>query len=82
MIRQKSISVKLDNDVYELLQEEVGMHIMKANRIINEAVRLYCELADKRRYWSSVYSFRGEEFEEELLRFACSRIRHVGEKFS
>lgn len=79
MIKQKAISVKLDNDVYELLQEEVGMHIMKGNRIINEAVRLYCELADKKRYWCNVYCFRGEEFEKELLRFACSKIRYVGE---
>ena len=79
MIRQKAISVKLDEDVYRQLRDEASLGFMKANRIVNEAVRLYCELAEKKRYWSDVYSFRGQEFDKELLRFASRRIRYVGE---
>lgn len=80
MIRQKAISVKLDEDVYRQLRYEASMGSMKANRIVNEAVRLFCELVDKRRNWSIMYQFRGDEFNEELLRYANNRLRHIVEK--
>lgn len=82
MIKQKAISVKLDEDVYRQLRDEASLGCMKANRIVNEAVRLFCELADKRRNWSIMYQFRGDEFNEELLRYANHRLRHIGEKSS
>ena len=79
MIKQKAISVKLDEDVYRQLRDEAMLGTMKANRIVNEAVRLFCELAQKRRNWSIMYQFRGDDFNEELLRYANHRLRHIGE---
>lgn len=46
MVNQKAISVKLDLDVFDILEEEVSVGNMKRNAIINDAVRLYADFAD------------------------------------
>lgn len=78
MVNQKQICVKMDHEVFMKLEQEASLGLMTRNRLINEAVSLYCELADKKRQWSCFYDFRGNEFLEELTRFAQSRIRNVG----
>lgn len=49
MINQKAISAKLNFDVLKMIDEEVRLGYKSRNRIINDAIRLYCEHEDLRR---------------------------------
>lgn len=49
MARQKQICVKLDKAIFRELEGEAFVKGMSRNRIINEAVRMYCQLSDARR---------------------------------
>ena len=47
--RQKPVLVKIDNDTFYELEQEVSLGYMKRNRIINEAIRMYIDAKDTRR---------------------------------
>lgn len=49
MVRQKQICVKLDKAIFRALEDEAYVKGISRNRIINDAVRMYCELSDARR---------------------------------
>lgn len=49
MANQKMISVKLDLDVLQKADDEVGLGYYKRNRLINEGVTLFCDLLDTSR---------------------------------
>lgn len=49
MINQKAISAKLNYDVLEMIDEEVRVSLHSRNRIINDAIRIYCANVDLRR---------------------------------
>lgn len=49
MITQKAISAKLDLDALEMIDEEANVGRKSRNRIINDAIRLYCNNQDLRR---------------------------------
>ena len=54
MVTQKPISVRLDNDVVYLLEQETFVSAYTKNRLINRAIRLYCAMVDTdRRYHMS-----------------------------
>ena len=42
MINQKAISAKLNYDVLEMIDKEARVSWKSRNRIINDAIRLYC----------------------------------------
>lgn len=54
MVNQKPISVKMEYDILEALDEECRTGWMKRNRHINEAVRFYLDYKDTRR-WMRIY---------------------------
>lgn len=69
MVNQKAISVKLDLDVFDILEEEVSVGNMKRNTIINDAVRLYVDFADalrKIRYRHTMPSIYSPEVKDLL----------------
>lgn len=49
MINQKAISAKLNYDVLEMIEKESHVSFKSRNRIINDAIRLYCENQDLQR---------------------------------
>ena len=49
MINQKAISAKLNFDVLEMIDEEARVSWKSRNRIINDAIRLYCDNQDLQR---------------------------------
>lgn len=49
MINQKALSLKLNVDILEELDQEVNMTCKSRNRIINDAVRLYLDRLDTQR---------------------------------
>lgn len=49
MINQKAISAKLNYDVLEMIDNEARVSWKSRNRIINDAIRLYCDNQDLRR---------------------------------
>lgn len=49
MINQKALSLKLNVDILEELDQEVNMTWKSRNRIINEAVRMYLCAQETRR---------------------------------
>lgn len=49
MITQKPISMKIDAALLEELDLECYVSGQPRNRVINAAVRLYCDMTDKRR---------------------------------
>lgn len=56
MVKQKPISVKMEYDILEALDEECRTGWMKRNRHINEAVRFYLDLKDTQRRVKCRYS--------------------------
>ena len=49
MIHQKAISAKLDFDVLKMIDDESIVSWKSRNRIINDAIRSYCDNQDLRR---------------------------------
>lgn len=49
MINQKAISAKLNYDVLKMIDDEARVTWKSRNRIINDAIRLYCDHEDLRR---------------------------------
>lgn len=49
MVTQKPISLKIDLDLLQELDEEVALGWRKRNSHINEAIRFYLELKDTQR---------------------------------
>lgn len=49
MINQKAISVKLNFDVLKMIDDESRVTWRSRNRIINDAIRLYCDNQDLQR---------------------------------
>lgn len=49
MINQKAISAKLDYDALEMIDKEARVSCKSRNRIINDAICLYCASQDLRR---------------------------------
>lgn len=49
MVTQKPISLKIDTELLQELDEEVRLGWRKRNCIINQAIRLYLSLQDCRR---------------------------------
>lgn len=49
MINQKAISAKLNYDVLKMIDEEARVSWKSRNRIINDAIRLYCDNQDLQR---------------------------------
>lgn len=49
MINQKAISAKLDFDVLKMIDHESKVSLKQRNRIINDAIRLYCNNQDLQR---------------------------------
>lgn len=49
MINQKAISVKLNFDVLKIIDDESKVSWKSRNRIINDAIRLYCDNKDLQR---------------------------------
>ena len=43
MINQKAISVKIDLHIYQELEDEAKIDWKSRNRIINDAIRMYCD---------------------------------------
>ena len=49
MINQKAISAKLDYMVLTMIEKEAVVGCKSKNRIINDAIRLYCDNQDLQR---------------------------------
>lgn len=49
MITQKAISAKLNFDVLKMIDDEARVSLKSRNRIINDAIRLYCDNQDLQR---------------------------------
>lgn len=49
MVNQKAISVRLDYDVLQIVDQEAFITGIPRNRLINEAIKLYVALADAKR---------------------------------
>ena len=49
MINQKAISAKLNYDVLKIIDKEAFVSRKSRNRIINDAIRLYCDNQDLQR---------------------------------
>lgn len=49
MINQKAISSKLDYTVLKMINDEARVSLKSRNRIINDAIRLYCDNQDLQR---------------------------------
>lgn len=60
MITQKAISVKLDMDVADMLDQETATGSLKRNRLINEAIKTYIGILDHRRKWYARISTHAE----------------------
>ena len=43
MINQKAISAKIDLHIYQELEDEAKIYWKSRNRIINDAIHMYCE---------------------------------------
>ena len=56
MITQKAISAKIEHGVLEELERESFTSGKKKNRIINDAIRLYVDMQDLKRYLACVMS--------------------------
>lgn len=54
MITQKAISAKIEHGVLEELERESFMSGKKKNRIINDAIRMYIDMQDFKRYLGCV----------------------------
>ena len=52
MITQKPISVRLDYDRLQDIQQERFVSGMTVNRIINDGVNFYCKIMDARRRYA------------------------------
>lgn len=66
------ISVKLDLDVLQKADAEVGLGYYKRNRLINDAVSLFCDLLDTSR---SAKCSSDIETKKRLLRDCLRRSR-------
>lgn len=49
MINQKAISAKLNFNVLKMIDDESKVSLKSRNRIINDAIRLYCDNQDLQR---------------------------------
>lgn len=49
MIKQKALSLKLDIEILEDLDKELGVTWISRNRLINYAVKMYLDAQDARR---------------------------------
>lgn len=54
MITQKAISAKIEYGVFEELERESFTSGKKKNRIINDAIRMYVDMQDLKRYLACV----------------------------
>lgn len=70
MANQKMISVKLDLDVLQKADDEVRVGLYKRNRLINEAVTLFCDLLDASRSSSFATDLKSKR---RLLRDCIAR---------
>lgn len=69
MVQQKAISVKLNYDILDILDEEARLGYRKRNTLINDAVRAYIALQDCQRRVRSVEDVKSKkEFAEMWLR--------------
>lgn len=73
MITQKSISLKIGYSILDELDKEVSLGWLKRNTLINEAIRLYLELADLR---------RSNPSDEDIKKFFARWEPFVGQKKS
>lgn len=72
MVTQKPISLKIDTDLLEQLDEEVRLGWRKRNTIINQAIALYLEVQDMNR---RVKCYQNEQMKhDEVEMFLKRRI--------
>lgn len=62
MITQKPISLKIDCELLEQLDQEVELGWRKRNGVINEAIRFYLEYKD---------AYRHEKYANSVGQYAC-----------
>lgn len=75
MINQKPISLKIDVELLEKLDQEVSLGWKKRNACINEAIAVWLELKDAKRYENYANS-QGESACKESLLFIKKHLVH------
>lgn len=75
MITQKPISLKIDSELLEKLDQEVLLGWKKRNACINEAIAVWLELKDAKRHEKYANSV-GENACQESLRFIKKHLVH------
>ena len=75
MITQKPISLKIDLDLLEQLDQEVELGLKKRNTVINDAIRLYLEYKDAYRHEKYANTV-GENACKESLMFIKKYLVH------
>lgn len=61
MITQKAISAKIEHGVLEELERESFASGKKKNRIINDAIRMYIEIQDLKRYLECIRNVKQKQ---------------------
>lgn len=75
MITQKPISLKIDCELLEQLDQEVSLGWKKRNAIINDAIRFYLEYKDVYRY-EKIANRQGKNACHESLAFIKKYLVH------
>lgn len=75
MITQKPISLKIDRELLKRLDEEIELESASRNACINEAIAVWLDMRDARRYERSANSI-GEHSRKESLRFIKKHLVH------
>ena len=70
MVTQKPISLKIDTDLLEQLDEEVRLGWRKRNTIINQAIALYLEVQDLNR---RVNCYQNEQMKQDEVEMFLKR---------
>lgn len=61
MINQKAISAKIEYEVLEALERESFTSMKKKNRIINDAIRMYVDMQNLKRYLACVRNTKKQQ---------------------
>lgn len=72
MITQKAISAKLEHEVLEELERESFTSGKKKNRIINDAIRMYVDMQDLKRYLACIRT------ESQRFNMTCDILERHG----
>lgn len=75
MITQKPISLKIDVELLDKLDQEVSLGWKKRNACINEAISVWLELKDAKRHEKDA-NFHGENACKESLQFIKRHLVH------